>query len=106
MFFELRQYKTKPGKRASWVKVMEEKIIPFHASNGIVVVGSFTGQDDNDAYVWLRRFESKEQKDAFSKVIAESDYWQKEVGPDIQKMLDRDAMKVTPLEATPLSVVQ
>ena len=51
MFFELRQYKTKPGTRASWVKVMEEKIIPFHASNGIVVVGSFTGQDDNDAYV-------------------------------------------------------
>ena len=58
MFFELRQYKTKPGMRDAWVKTMEEKILPFHASKGVVVSGSFTGRDDDNTYVWLRRFDS------------------------------------------------
>ena len=105
MFFELRQYKTRPGKRDAWVKTMEEKIIPFHASNGVVVSGSFTGRDDDDTYIWLRRFDSQEQKEAFAKTIAESDYWKNEVVPDIQEMLDREAMVVTALEATGLSVI-
>jgi hypothetical protein len=29
MFFELRQYRVKPGQRERWVKFMEEEIIPF-----------------------------------------------------------------------------
>jgi len=44
MFFELRQYRTKPGQRENWVKFMEEKIIPFQISQGMVVLGSFVGQ--------------------------------------------------------------
>ena len=28
-FYELRQYKVKPGKLAEWIKIMEEEIIPF-----------------------------------------------------------------------------
>ena len=28
-FYELRQYKVRPGKMAEWLKVMEEEIIPF-----------------------------------------------------------------------------
>ena len=43
MFFELRQYRTLPGKRAEWVAYMEEVIIPFQVSKGMVVVGSFVG---------------------------------------------------------------
>lgn len=105
MFFELRQYKTTPGNRDRWVKTMEEKIIPFHASKGVVVCGSFTGKDDDDTYIWLRRFDSQEQKESFAKTIAESDYWKNEVLPDIREMLDREAMKVTALEATALSVI-
>ena len=31
-FYELRQYKVKPGKLAEWVKIMEEEIIPFQVS--------------------------------------------------------------------------
>ena len=81
MFFELRQYKTKPGMRDAWVKTMEEKILPFHASKGVVVSGSFTGRDDDNTYVWLRRFDSQEQKETFAKTIAESDYWKNEVVP-------------------------
>jgi hypothetical protein len=34
MFFELRQYRTRPGQREKWVKFMEEEIIPFQVGKG------------------------------------------------------------------------
>ena len=61
-FYELRQYKVKPGKLAEWVKIMEEEIIPFQVSKGMVICGSFAGEEDESVYVWLRRFESEEQR--------------------------------------------
>ncbi len=106
MFFELRQYKIKGGQRDNWVKFMEEKVIPFHVSKGIIVVGSFTSPEQKDTYVWIRRFESEEQQKWYSKQVADSEYWQKEVVPYINEWNDRSAMVVTRLEATPKSVVQ
>ncbi len=44
MFLELRQYRTHPGQRDNWVKYMEEVIIPFQVSKGMVIVGSFLGE--------------------------------------------------------------
>jgi hypothetical protein len=60
VFFELRQYRTKPGQREKWVKFMEEEIIPFQVSKGMVILGSFVGQEEDDLYVWIRRFASEE----------------------------------------------
>ena len=50
-FYELRQYKVKPGKLAEWVKIMEEEIIPFQVSKGMVICGSFAGEEDESVYV-------------------------------------------------------
>lgn len=85
---------------------MEEKIIPFHVSKGIVVVGSFTSPEKEDLYVWIRRFESEEERARYAKEVAESDYWKKEILPQIDEMMDRSVMQVTRLEATPKSVLQ
>lgn len=85
---------------------MEEKIIPFHVSRGIVVVGSFISPEKEDLYVWIRRFESEEERARYAKEVAESDYWKKELLPQIDEMMDRLAMQVTRLEATPKSVLQ
>ena len=62
MFFELRQYRTQPGQRDAWVKFMEEEIIPFQVAKGMVIVGSFVAQEEEDLYVWIRRFESEEDR--------------------------------------------
>ena len=43
-FYELRQYKVLPGQMAGWVKIMEEEIIPFQVSKGMVITGSFQGE--------------------------------------------------------------
>jgi hypothetical protein len=39
---------------------MEEEIIPFQVSKGMVIVGSFVGQEEEDLYVWVRRFDSED----------------------------------------------
>ena len=43
-FYELRQYFVRPGKMNEWVKIMEEEIIPFQVSKGMVICGSFRGE--------------------------------------------------------------
>ena len=60
MFFELRQYQIQPRRRDEWVHFMEDTIIPFQVSLGMVIAGSFVGEKDDDLYVWMRRFESEE----------------------------------------------
>ena len=45
-FYELRQYKVRPGKADEWVRIMEEEIIPFQVSKGMVICGSFRGETD------------------------------------------------------------
>lgn len=106
MFFELRQYRTKPGQRERWVKFMEEVIIPFQVSKGMVVSGSFVGQEEDDLYVWIRRFESEEERQALYKAVYESDGWKNDIAPQIPEMLDRERMVVTRLGPTPKSVIR
>ena len=106
MFFELRQYRVKPEKRQEWVKLMEETIIPFQISKGMVVIGSFVGQEEEDLYVWIRRFESEEQRKTLYARVYESDFWKNDISPLVGDMLDRERIQVTRLVATPKSVVQ
>jgi len=63
-FFEFRTYRPMPGKMGDWVRIMEEQIIPFQVSIGMVVCGSFHGQTDDSMYVWICRFESEAQREA------------------------------------------
>ena len=106
MFFELRQYRTKPGQRENWVKCMEEEIIPFQVSKGMVIVGSFVREEEDDLYVWIRRFDSEDERKRLYEAVYESDYWKNEIAPKVPEMLDRDKIKVTRIQATPKSVMK
>ncbi len=105
-FFELRQYRTKPGKREEWIKFMEEIIIPYQVSKGMIVPGSFAGETEEDLYVWLRRFESEEERERLYKAVYENDYWQNEISPQIGEMLDREKTVITRIEPTPRSMMR
>ena len=105
MFLELRQYRTHPGQRDNWVKYMEEIIIPFQVSKGMVIVGSFVGEQEDDLYVWIRRFESESERERLYEAVYESDEWRNNISPEIPGMLDGDKIVVTRLEPTAASVI-
>ena len=105
-FYELRQYKVRPGKMDEWVKIMEEEIIPFQVSKGMVICGSFRGETDDSAYVWLRRFESEVEREALYKAVYETDYWKTKIAPRVPDLLDRSAMVVTRIVPTVKSAMR
>ena len=106
MFFELRQYRTKPGQRENWVKFMEEEIIPFQTSKGMVIAGSFTSPEEDDLYVWVRRFENEAERERLYNEVYQSDHWKNDIDPKIPEMMDRERMKVTRIEPTSKSAMR
>ena len=105
-FYELRQYKVLPGKMDEWVRSMEQEVIPFQVSKGMVICGSFRGETDDSCYVWLRRFESEAEREALYKAVYESDYWKNEMAPKVPQYLDRSAMVITRIVPTPKSTMR
>ena len=106
MLFELRQYRIKDGKRDQWVRLMEEEISHFQMSKGIVVVGSFVASEEEDLYVWVRRFENDTERKRLYKEVYESDTWLNDIKPQADQMLIRESIINTLLEATPKSVIR
>ena len=105
-FYELRQYKVLNGQMENWLKVMQEEIIPFQVAKGMVIAGSCRGEDDETVYVWIRRFENEEKRTELYSAVYESEVWKNDISPRLSTMLDRDAMVVTRLSPTELSILQ
>lgn len=105
MFFEFRFYRVKEGCREAFVKLMEEEIIPFQVAHGMVVLGSFVGQQEDDLYVWIRRFESEEEYTALCKAVYESDTWKNVISPKVGELLYREKIVVYRLVPTAKSVI-
>ena len=105
-FFELRTYKIFPGKMEEWVKYMETTIIPFQVSKGMIIHGSFKVKNDNDTYVWIRRFENEEHKNKLYKNVYESDEWVNNISNQVKKLVDIEAIKVRNLISTDLSIMK
>ena len=84
---------------------MEGVLLPFQISQGMVVVGSFVAEEEDDLYVWIRRFESEQERKRLYRKVYESETWKKEIKPEVDKMLDRERMIVTRLLPTSKSVI-
>ena len=106
MLWELRQYHIQDGKKQEWVELMEREIIPFQVSKGMVILGSFTGEEDEHIYIWLRRFENESERERLYQEVYESDHWKNNIGPKIPDLMDREKISVTRLEPTGLSPMQ
>ena len=106
MFFEFRQYTMFPGKRAEWVKYMESVIIPFQASKGMVIVGSFVDEQDENVYYWIRRFRNEKERERLYKAVYETPEWKDVIGPKVGTMLDRKKIVVKRIAPTPKSIIE
>ena len=105
MIYEIRKYTIKHGKRAEWVRLMEEEIIPFQVSKGVVVAASFVSLEDESTYVWIRRFADEDELTELKKAVYQSDAWNSDFVPKIEEMLDQEAIEVMKLMPTPKSVL-
>ena len=84
---------------------MDRTVIPFQVSQRVVVVGSFVDEEDPDHYVWIRRFDSEDERKRLYQAIYESETWQTEMLPLVTDMIDRERSIISRLNATPKSVI-
>jgi hypothetical protein len=105
-FFELRQYRINPGHSQDWLKLVEEEIIPFQSSKGMVIVGSWFDEQDPEHYIWMRRFESEEERERQYEAVYQSDHWKNNVSGRIGEIMDRSQIKVTRIEPTTKSMIR
>lgn len=100
MLFELRQYRAHPGKRDEFVELMESTILPYQREHGVQVVANFISPDDPDVYVWMRQFESDDERTMITETMYGSPRWTEELLPLVVDLLDRSATTVTMLTPT------
>ncbi|MGW7002264.1 NIPSNAP family protein [Streptomyces sp. NPDC054933] len=103
MFYEIRRYQARPGRRQEWVHYMEEVVIPFQSGKGMSVIASFTDEEDSDGYVWIRRFDDEEQRQALYAAVYDDDRWKDEIGPAVRELLIPEKTLVTRAVPTALS---
>jgi len=96
--YELRQYWAKPGRREALVDLMSQEILPFQVSCGVDVVATFVASDDPDAYVWIRRWSSDQQRERVSAAVYGSSRWNDELMPAVSALMDRERTIVTMLD--------
>lgn len=93
-FLEIRQYRAQPGKRDELVKIMEDVIVPFQESLGVNILGTFRSDDDADLFVWIRRFDSEEQRIEQYEAMYQCDEWKHNIGPLLPALMELDTMDV------------
>ncbi|MER8188429.1 NIPSNAP family protein [Kitasatospora sp. NPDC094015] len=103
MFYEIRRYQARPGRRAEWVHYMEDVVIPFQASQGMDVVASFVDEQDEDGYVWIRRFEDEARREELYAAVYQHHRWKAEIGPAVHDLLIPEKSLVTRAIPTPAS---
>jgi hypothetical protein len=105
-FYEIRQYKIHPGRMDEWVRIMEEEIVPFQVSKGMVICGLFRHETDESVWFWIRRFESEAQREQQYKDVYESDYWKTKIAPKAPEYVVRGGNIISRVVPTPRSPMQ
>jgi hypothetical protein len=106
MIYELRQYTVKNGKMKQWLKIMEEDIVPFQSSQGMVIPAMFTVPKEKDRFIWLRRFASEAERKRQYRKVYQSHQWKDVIQPKIDKVLDIPAIIVTDMAPVPSSMLR
>ena len=105
-FFEIRQYEIRPGKMEEWIDFMQTKIIPFQVSQGMLVCGSYRGEDDDSVYFWIRRFDSEADRERLYEAVYKSDTWVNTMADKVGELIDREKIVVNRVVATSRSTMQ
>jgi hypothetical protein len=72
----------------------------------MVIAGSWVGEEEDDLYVWIRRFDSEEERERLYEAVYQSDTWLNDIGPRVPDYIEREKSVITRLEPTPKSVLR
>ena len=106
VFYELRVYKILPNKMEEWINFFEKEIIPFQVTRGMVIAGNFHVEEDDETFIWIRRFKNEEHRKLLYKYVYEDKEWTEKFLPVIEKLMDRSAIKVSRMKPNSLSILQ
>lgn len=102
---EVRIYTIQQGKRDAFVKLYDEVLLPAQRRFGLDVLGQFISLDDEQTFVWLRRFASQEERQRKWEEFYGSDLWRTQLGPRANPLMT-DTSNVIVVQPTPGSAIQ
>ena len=62
------------------------------------------GEEEEDLYIWIRRFENEAEREALYKAVYEDPHWLEELSPRVGDIMDRERIVVTRMLPTSRSV--
>jgi NIPSNAP len=88
---ELRRYTLKPGRREDLIELFEREFVPAQQACGITLLGVYRNLDDPQSFVWLRSFQTMEQRrTALEAFYERSDAWARNRDAANDTMIDSD----------------
>jgi hypothetical protein len=100
MYYEIRRERAKPGRGADLARWMDEVVIPVHLEAGMDVVGSFVDRNDEEEFVWIRRFADDEERERTVEAAHAHPRFATDIEPAASELFDREA-ETTRLIPTP-----
>ena len=94
MWYEIRRETAPPGRGRELARWMLEQVIPLHEAHGMTVVGSFTDPDDEDAFVWIRRFRGDEERRTVVERVHQDPAFETAVAARVPELMNGDAVTV------------
>lgn len=75
MLLEIRTYWLRPGRRSEFVAWFEDEVAPAMEAAGMTIVGSFESLDEDDVFVYLRRFRDEAERDRLTTRFYSGEAW-------------------------------
>lgn len=89
MVIEMRTYKTKPGKRAEFLRIFRNKSVPAHDEIGMKILGPFLSVEDPDTFFFMRGFPDVASREPMKAKFYEGKLWKEELENVLLPMLEK-----------------
>ena len=94
MWYEIRRESARPGRGRELARWMQEQVIPLHRAGGMIVVGSFVDADDEDAFVWIRKFHDADERQSIVERVHRDPVFETAIAAPARELLAGDAVTV------------
>ena len=82
---EVRVYKIQAGKMAEWERFFHDKLVEPQERAGIKILAAYHTLEDENLFVWMRQFSSKDNMAAERAGFYESDEWLNTLRPELRE---------------------